>query len=193
MKIHTIVSGELDNNTYIITNNGAAVLIDANASPQYINQYLNGEKVVATLITHGHFDHIEHLEDIVKEYKCECFMSKNALPKLIDPKLNESFSFGSKPLSVNVDNVKVVQEGDKLDLIGLTFEVLDLPGHTDCGVGYIMDDIIFTGDTMFARGYGRTDLTTGDYSSLIKSLKKLLRYKGYKVLSGHGEEGKIGK
>lgn len=192
MQVKTIISGELDNNTYVVINNGEAVVVDAAANVQELEKTLDGAVVQGVLLTHAHFDHIANLPEILEHFNTKCYLSKNAPKKFGDVQANASIL--SKPVTISVDKSRLVyvKGGDKIDLAGLSFEVLDLPGHTDCGLGFVLDNIVFSGDTMFNGGYGRTDLKTSSYRDLLLSLKTLMRnYKGYRLLSGHGSEGII--
>lgn len=192
MQVKTIVSGELDNNTYVVISNGKAVIVDAAANVQELEKTLDGAVVQGVLLTHAHFDHIANLPEILEHFNTKCYLSQKAPQKFEDVEANASFL--SKPFTISVDKSRLVyvKGGDKIDLAGLSFEVLDLPGHTDCGLGFVLDNIVFSGDTMFNGGYGRTDLKTSSYRDLLLSLKTLMKkYKGYRLLSGHGSEGII--
>ena len=193
MEIYTIVSGKLKNNTYVVKNNNKAIIIDANASANEIKKYTDGCEVQGVLITHGHFDHIESLQDIISTFGCKCYLHPKAIDKLFDPGLNESANFADANIICNIDreNLVEVQDEEIVNLIDKSIEIVYLPGHTDCGVGYIIDQTIFSGDTMFATCYGRTDLQEGDFKKLLKSLKKLMERHGYTLYSGHGDKGKI--
>lgn len=192
MEVKTIVSGELNNNTYVVLNNQKAIIVDASADVSLIDGVLDGREVDGVLLSHAHFDHIEHLKDILKKYNCKCFLSASAVPKFSDAHLNASYL--SSPFMVDIakDSLCIVKDEDNLTLAGLKIKVIELKGHTDCGLGFVIEDVVFSGDTMFSDGYGRTDLPTSDFTKLIASLKKLMKnYKGYKLLSGHGPEGII--
>ena len=80
-----------------------------------------------------------------------------------------------------------VEEGTRLSLAGMEIEVLHLPGHTPGGVGYRIENALFTGDTIFHRGYGRTDMPGGDFSALRASLRRILHMHEDLILyPGHG-------
>ena len=80
-------------------------------------------------------------------------------------------------------------EGDELDLAGLRISVLHTPGHTPGSVCLLCEDALFSGDTLFARSCGRTDLAGGDPEAMTASLKRLAALdKDYRVFPGHGEE-----
>ncbi len=192
MTIQTILSGHLGNNTYIICNQDQVIIVDAAAPVELIKQYIQSKKVQAVLLTHGHFDHISYLGDIIKEFDCKCYMHKNAYAKLTDTYLNVSNMFVDVIQDISKDQVQFVQDQQVLDIIGLTIQVVHTPGHTDCGVCYVVDNKIFSGDTVFCDGVGRTDLPTSSSAQLKKSIDKLFsQYKNYVIYPGHGETGVI--
>ena len=79
-----------------------------------------------------------------------------------------------------------------MDIIGLEIQVVYTPGHTDCGVCYVVDNKIFSGDTVLCDGVGRTDLPTSSGTDLKKSINKLFsQYKNCVIYPGHGETGVI--
>ncbi|MEE0927961.1 MAG: MBL fold metallo-hydrolase, partial [Acutalibacteraceae bacterium] len=78
-------------------------------------------------------------------------------------------------------------EGDVLELAGLTIKVMHTPGHTAGSVCYIAEDVIFSGDTLFEGSIGRTDFPTGDFATIKNSLNRLKNLGcDYKVYAGHG-------
>jgi len=79
----------------------------------------------------------------------------------------------------------------RISLAGINFSVLHTPGHTLGGACYQVDDVLFTGDTLFAHGYGRTDLYGGDFRQLMQSLRRLLRMRIH-IYPGHGEDALFG-
>ena len=86
----------------------------------------------------------------------------------------------------------LVHEGDVLHLAGMTFTVMHTPGHTPGGVCYQCGDDLFTGDTLFAPGYGRTDLPGGSWSDLVRSLRRLLHLpSNLHVYPGHGGDAEL--
>ncbi len=87
-----------------------------------------------------------------------------------------------------------VKDGDELKIGNLKITVITTPGHTPESVCYIIEDNIFSGDTLFRGGIGRTDLEGGDYCQIQKSLKHLMKFPdNFKVFSGHGPKTTIGE
>lgn len=185
MKIETLVLGPVQTNCYIVYNEGSdeAVVIDPADEPEKIKKALDGKKPAAVLLTHGHFDHTGAL------YAFEgtpIYMHPSDEVMLLDPVWSVGAEVGDEaPRPAATD---FVQEGTRLHLAGLDISVLHLPGHTLGSVAYQIGDVMFTGDTMFRRSYGRTDFPGGDQAALFRSLRRLLRLdKNYIVCSGHGE------
>ncbi len=194
MQIKTILWGALENNTYVVISDDKAIIIDAACPAEEIEKYTQGKQVVGVLITHGHFDHIQYLDDIVNKFGVKCYMHKLAYEKLSDGELNASLFALLRSVTVKIDeqNCVFVKEGDKLNLIKEEITVVETPGHTSCGVCYVADQIMFSGDTIFKNCIGRTDVPTSDYIQMQNSIKKLLTlYKNHTIYAGHGPKGAI--
>lgn len=89
---------------------------------------------------------------------------------------------------------RTVEDGDKLKLGNIEIQVITTPGHTPESVCFAVGENIFSGDTLFKQGIGRTDLEGGDYNQIQKSLKRLMEFPdNFKVFPGHGEETTIGE
>ena len=98
------------------------------------------------------------------------------------------FRSGSKlfPLASQVEDLLLYDEGDTLALGGLTIQVLHTPGHSPGSVTLRVEDVLFSGDTLFAGSCGRTDLPGGSYDQMMASLKRLGELEGeFRVLPGH--------
>lgn len=133
------------------------------------------------VITHCHFDHIQHIPD------CEIAASEKTakhLEKLDEAVLTVSSPRKLKPVKVD----RILKGGDNIKTGKYNFVVLETPGHTDGSI-CLYDEkhgILFSGDTMFGDGvYGRTDLPTGDNRALSESVKKLEKLKVNIMLPGH--------
>jgi glyoxylase-like metal-dependent hydrolase (beta-lactamase superfamily II) len=193
MEINKIVSGVLHNNTYVITSGDEAIIIDANASVDMLKPYLDGKKVKGIFITHGHFDHIFSLESLLKEFDCKCFIHKNGVEKFENVDLNCSYFFVKQTFDIPQEKIEVVKEDDVIEFDNIKVKVIELPGHTNCGLGFVIEKDIFCGDTIFSSGYGRTDLATSSDKDLMASINKINNnYINYTLYSGHGSESIVG-
>ena len=103
---------------------------------------------------------------------------------LTDPAVNCSLYTGG---AVTVQPDVLVNEGDTVQVGQMAFQVLLTPGHTEGSLCFICDNALFSGDTLFQGSCGRTDLETGDWGEIMKSLKRLKVLPGdYHVYPGHG-------
>jgi hydroxyacylglutathione hydrolase len=156
MKIIQIEVGPMQNLCYIISSNSEAVIIDPGFEPEKILEIIKKEKlnVKYILLTHAHFDHIRAIPEIQKKLKVEILCSSNENLKLPHKNIFESeeIKFGKKKI-----------------------KVIETPGHSRGSVCFLIDNYLFTGDTLFYHNYGRTDLPEGNEKELINSLKKLFK------------------
>ena len=110
----------------------------------------------------------------------------------MDKKKNLSSMIFSVP-ELEIDADLYVEEGDILEIGSLKLKFIHTPGHTKGGMCIKVGENIFTGDTLFAGGIGRTDFYSGDYKQIMKSLKKLSKYDDNAVVyPGHGPSSTIG-
>lgn len=190
MKIQKIITGPLAVNTYIFSDNGEAFVVDPGGNGERIFSIISAEnlKLKAVLLTHGHFDHtgaVYYLQEcgaavIVGVNEEKFVLSSDNLAALYDA--------AWRPFNVDF----TVKDGDKFFLCSNEITVIETPGHTPGGVCYKVGNYLFSGDTLFAGGIGRTDLPGGNYSELIMSLKKLFVITDdLVVLPGHGDESTL--
>ncbi len=179
---------EIGTNSYIVeTDSKNAVLIDAPADAGFIISQLreSGLTLKKILLTHGHIDHTGAVCDLAEKTGCEVYIHSADITKLYDADLSLSNYLGI-PLKPYKD-AKALSDSDIITQDEIKFEVISTPGHTSGSVCYISGDVMFSGDTLFYRSVGRTDMVDGDSETLIKSLKRLKEIDyDYTVYSGHG-------
>lgn len=164
-----------DTNSYIVASMcNSCVLIDAPADADYIYSQIKQRDLTLKkiLLTHGHFDHIGAVADLVDKTKCSVYIHENDLEKLLTGDKKVARYFGNEEVR-KVSNVKTFKDGEVIKLDEMKFDVLHTPGHTEGSSCFILDMNIFTGDTLFSRSVGRTDLPGGDTAVLTQSLKKI--------------------
>ncbi len=195
--IKTFSEGILGSNTYLYFDEKSkeGMIVDCGNNPDDIFDFCNenGVNVRIIVLTHGHFDHAHFIENYKNKFSCAVTVChEKEIPVLSDSMANVSMLFGYPEIYPNPD--KTVAEGDILNVGNSNFEVLHTPGHTPGGICLYCEKekIMFTGDTLFCGGRGRTDFKYGDESALISSLEKLINMDGeISFYSGHGMEGKI--
>lgn len=192
-RIKTCVLGAVSTNCYLIYNEGTseAVIVDPADNGAYILNKCRelGITPAAVLLTHGHFDHILAVEDIRRAFRCKVYAGRNEDNLLQDPYQNLSGSMGSEQMSLNAD--ELVRDGEVLSLIGFDWKVIETPGHTAGSVCYYVEseDVLVSGDTLFADSLGRTDLPTGSAAAIVRSIqeKLLVLPEDTMVYPGHGD------
>ena len=193
MKIKTVPVGLLGANCYLLYNTDTreAVAVDTGGDYCRIKRQLDldGMKLKAVLLTHAHFDHCNAAGEFKRDGAKIYLHAADKI--LLETDYNMS-SLTGEPFRSFVPDV-FVHDGDVINECGMTFRVLYTPGHTVGSVCYVVGNNIFSGDTLFFMGAGRTDLPTGDAHALERSLKNLLSLDGdYNVYPGHGEFTSLG-
>ena len=176
--IQRMVVGPIGTNVYILINKKTqeALVVDPGDEAQRIIARLDADKVkpVAILLTHGHFDHIEAVDEVRTHYGIPAYCLDREVALMEDPRANGSRGW-DKGLSVTPDRTFRAEE--EATLAGLHFRVLHTPGHTAGSCCYYFPDqkLLISGDTLFCGSYGRTDLETGNDSEIVRSVQRLLR------------------
>ena len=183
------LGGEL---CYLIEGSEKALLIDGLTGVGSLKAFVREctDLPVTLVLTHGHVDHIGAVASLRGPDVPVAIHAADAA-MLTHPNLSLSVMFGGAPSQGEAD--LLLEEGDLL-LAGVPFSVLHTPGHTPGGICLRCGDDLFTGDTLFCRGYGRTDLPGGDEQALMRSLRRLLALEeGVRVHPGHGPSTTIGR
>ena len=198
-RMETFVLGDVSTNCYLIYNQKSreAVVVDPADNGAFVLNKCRELQVkpVAILLTHGHFDHILAVEDICRAFSCQVYAGREEDRLLQDSSMNLSTMMGTERTIVCAD--VLVKEKDELSLADFKWNVLETPGHTAGSVCYYIpsEQVLFSGDTLFAGSLGRTDLPTGDQKAIVSSIReKLLPLpEETKVFPGHGEGTTIGR
>lgn len=180
MEIVKLTVGQLASNAYILRKDNKVIIIDPGADFDRIDAKINdNDEVIAILLTHGHFDHIGAVNEVVSKYQCACYISIAEKELIHNPEM--SFYDGD----IRED---LLYFNDNLEIENFNIKVHKTPGHTIGSVMFEIDDHLFTGDTLFDMGVGRMDLPTGSEADMYQSLQyiKTLQ-KDYKIYPGHGE------
>lgn len=183
MQVYKILPYGFGCNSFIVTADGKnAVVIDC-ADPHVYDECIKRKlNPVAVLLTHGHFDHVGGCGKFY-EYGVPVYCGEKEKTLIHSPENKEMFGGVYIP---EFEIAKTFTDGENVTLGGIDFKVISTPGHTVGGVCYIAENCIFSGDTLFCESIGRSDLPTGDFPQLIKSIKKLFALDGdYTIYCGH--------
>ena len=177
MIIRRFVVGDYLTNTYLLISGNEAILIDVGQNPVEVIEYIKAHEIKLNSIyaTHGHFDHVLGVTQIKSYFDVPFYIHKND---------TELMKKDERTRNIKIDGY--VKEGDIIKVGEEELKVIETPGHTLGSVCYLMNDGIFTGDTLFNNSIGRYDIG-GDKEMLKRSLKRLMQLDdGLTVYPGHG-------
>ena len=187
MKLYNLVNGLLRVNTYfLVGDSGDAVVIDCGESYKNVKQIESdlNVKIKAVLLTHAHFDHSGCAKKL-QDDGAKIYISKIDAPKLKNDD-NLGVDFGRRFEYLTADFT--FDDQDELTVCGIDFKVIATPGHTDGSVCFLVENMLFTGDTLFYGTVGRTDFKSGSRQDMVLSVRKLFALEGdYSVYPGHDE------
>ncbi len=198
MKIKTLNNFYSNENTYIVydenTKNG--VVIDPGYRDSGILKSASddGINIKYILITHCHYDHIEYLEQLREKTGAKLVSSENCSNNIGNPDINHSVSGIGITICAKKSEI-ILSDGEELNIDGMNIKCIYTPGHTNGGVCYLFNnEKLFSGDTLFLRSIGRSDLPTGNGEKLADSIKNKLYTldENITVFPGHGEQTTIG-
>jgi hydroxyacylglutathione hydrolase len=179
--------GPVGTNCYVVRRDkGApeAVVVDPGADTPQLPDACAG-----ILITHSHWDHLGGVATYAARTGAQVYMPRVEAPVLARP----AEWFPEIPLEPYEADV-LLDGGETLELAGIEFETLNVPGHSPGHLAYYADGALFSGDVLFAGSVGRTDIPFGDWNTLVESIRGLIdRFPPETVVySGHGPETTLG-
>lgn len=164
MKLDRIIVGDYQTNCYILSIENDCLVIDPGSEDERIKKCISNKNILAILLTHRHFDHIGALDSVSKNGKIKIYEYNNVEEK--------EYKIGP-----------------------FNFKVIYTSGHTNDSVTYYFENekMMFTGDFIFENSIGRTDLPTGNYSDMLKSIEMIKTYDDDIIIyPGHGNSTKLG-
>jgi hydroxyacylglutathione hydrolase len=187
--------GPIGTNCYVVRASRSAedaVVIDPSGDAAQLRLELArlGARAAAILITHGHWDHLLGVADLAEGTEARVYMAEDEqallenLPDLVPA------GVPARPHKVDV----LLKGDERLELAGITFETLRVPGHSPGHLAYYADGCLFSGDVLFSGSVGRTDLPGADWDTLMETLRALTeRFPADTVVySGHGPPTTLG-
>lgn len=197
LHIRSFVVGPFETNCYIAADAASldALVIDpGDDSGAIVSAAQSGGFVVRGIVnTHGHADHIAGNRALQERFGCPIMIHELDAAFLQDPEANLSALAGyTGPLSPPAD--RLLEDGDEITVGELVFRVVHTPGHTPGGICLVAEGVLFSGDTLFAGGVGRTDFPGGSHEQLVEAIrsKLLVLPDDTMICPGHGPRTTIG-
>lgn len=172
MKVHTLELGAMGNCTYVVENQNKAIIIDPSWDMPAIENFLEelNLTLAAVFFTHGHYDHCTNAQELLQAHNLKGYMEESdTYLARVAPEFLQTF------------------KGDcSVEAAGLKADFLHTPGHTPGSCCIMIEDCVFTGDTLFPGAAGRTDFPGSSPKQMQDSLERLAHLPpATKVYSGH--------
>lgn len=193
VEIKKTVLSVMETNCYLVTDceTGAAAVVDPGEYCDALCNMLKDagiKKLEYILLTHGHFDHILAVKQLQESFGGKIVIHEADEKNFTDGSFSLSAMFS--PNAQMPQKADITLKGGETMMLGKSeIKVIHTPGHTLGGVCYVVDNAIFSGDTLFCGSIGRSDFPGGDMMTLIRSVMRLAALEGdYRVLPGHESE-----
>ncbi len=199
MEIKALSLGPLGTNCYILSKDNQCLIIDPGGDAAIIKDYVATNNVTpeAILLTHAHFDHIGAVDEIRNTYNIDVYLHEEEKNWLENPELNRSLLFLGNDGGYTTAAPNFSLQTGELNIGAFSMRVVHTPGHSPGSVTFIFADeaCIVSGDVLFQRGIGRTDLPDGSMEQLAESIVTQLYVleDEYVVYPGHGPQTTIGE
>lgn len=191
MKIKRIPAGMYAANCYILIDEESQLgcIVDPGGDEDFIIKHVENSNINVKfiLLTHGHLDHVGAVNSLKEKYNIPVYI--NVKDKVLMEDRENVFG----PMWNETSEDSELADGDIIELGDLKIKCIETPGHTPGGMCFAVENVVFTGDTLFHGSIGRTDFPGGDYKQLINSIKTKLMIlpDDTVVLPGHESESSI--
>jgi glyoxylase-like metal-dependent hydrolase (beta-lactamase superfamily II) len=196
IRVEQVPLGPIGTNCYVVRANASspeAVVVDPSGDAAELRLLLArlGTRCVAILVTHGHWDHLVGVGDLATGTGAPVYMAEGERVLLEEPERFTPAGISMRPYTPDV----LLEGGETLELAGMTFDVLSVPGHSPAHLAYHADGCLFSGDVLFAGSVGRTDLPGADWDTLVESIRSLVDAFPAEtvVYPGHGPATTLGE
>ena len=193
LKVEKLVVGDLGANCYVVGDEKEVLVVDPGGDAPKIIQAIGNRKLTYILLTHVHIDHVEALEPLKTRFpEAQLVVHEIDAPALKNTSSNLSVFLGTLFIYKNPPEI-LVKDGDTFPFLDAQIRVFHTPGHTPGGCCYLLNEHLFSGDTLFKYSIGRTDFPGGSYEQIIQSIREklFLLPEETKVYPGHMEKTTI--
>jgi hydroxyacylglutathione hydrolase len=194
-RVEQVPLGPIGTNSYVVradASEAEAVVVDPSGDAAELRLLLArlGARCAGILVTHGHWDHLLGVADLAEGTGAPVYMAEGERSLLEDP---NRFTPPGVTLRSYTPDV-LLEGGETIELGGLAFDVLSVPGHSPAHLAYHADGSLFSGDVLFAGSVGRTDLPGADWDTLVASIRHLVEVYPPEtiVYPGHGPATTLG-
>lgn len=196
LTIKTFIEGPIGANNYLVIDEESrdAVLIDCSSyRPSFVDAIKESNvNLKCILLTHGHFDHLLGVDEFKRIFGVDAYMSEDDM-KQVQAAPEMTLLFLGMP-SESIESIShFVKDGDEFQIGNTKIKAISTPGHTKGGICYLIDNNLFSGDTLFQGSVGRCDLLDGDFGAIVKSVNEKLFTlpASIDVYPGHGPKTTI--
>jgi glyoxylase-like metal-dependent hydrolase (beta-lactamase superfamily II) len=196
LRVEQLSLGPIGTNCYLVRASAEAseaVVVDPSGDVPELRLRLAklGARCAAVLVTHGHWDHLVGVADLAENAGAPVYMAEEERELLENPGRFTPPSILLRPYSPDV----LLAGGESIEVAGIEFDVLSVPGHSPAHLAYYADGCLFSGDVLFAGSVGRTDLPGAEWETLLASIRSLVEAFPPEtvVYPGHGPATTLGE
>jgi glyoxylase-like metal-dependent hydrolase (beta-lactamase superfamily II) len=194
-RVEQVPLGPIGTNSYVVRADAAAaeaVVVDPSGDAAELRLLLArlGARCAGIVVTHGHWDHLVGVADLAEGTGAPVYMAEGERSLLEDPNRFTPPGLTVRPYTPDV----LLEGGETIELGGMAFDVLPVPGHSPAHLAYHTAGSLFSGDVLFAGSVGRADLPGADWDTLVASIRRLVdAYPPETVVyPGHGPATTLG-
>lgn len=197
MIIKKIPNGTWKQNCYVVTNDfNETIIIDPGSEDESIINYCetrDEKNLLAILNTHGHYDHIGGISYLKNKYQIPLYMDSRDETLMRSANLYMKLFEGSSIVKIPDIDFYIDDMEEMLIIGNFRVQFIFSPGHTEGGVSFLIDNALFSGDTILKGKIGRVDLPGGDINKLKKSISRIIKLpENIIIYPGHGTHTSIG-
>jgi hydroxyacylglutathione hydrolase len=195
LRVEQVPLGPIGTNCYVVRADASApeaLVVDPSGDAAELRLLLArlGARCAGIFLTHGHWDHLVGVADLAEGTGAPVHMAKGERTLLEHPNRFTPPGLTVRPYTPDV----LLEGGESVELAGMAFEVLSVPGHSPAHLAYHTDGALFSGDVLFAGSVGRADLPGADWETLLDSIRRLVESFPAEtaVYPGHGPATTLG-